>query len=47
MSDIPKSERSESKLKAQHKAYQIRKMIMAELMTRFAYRQKRQVNETN
>lgn len=42
MSDIPKSERSESRLKAQHKAYQIRKMIMAELMASFAYSQKRQ-----
>lgn len=42
MSDIPKSERSESRLRAQHKAYQIRKMIMAELMASFAYSQKKQ-----
>ena len=42
MSDIPKSERSESRLRAQHKAHQIRKMIMAELMASFAYSQKKQ-----
>ena len=42
MSDIPKSERSESRLEAQHKAYKIRKMITAELMASFAYSQKKQ-----
>ena len=41
MSDIPKSERSESRLEAQHKAYKIRKMITAELMTSFASSQKK------
>jgi hypothetical protein len=42
MSDIPKSERSESRLRAQHKAYQIRKIITAELMASFAYSQQKQ-----
>ena len=42
MSDIPKSERSESRLEAQHKAYKIRKMITADLMASFAYSQKKQ-----
>lgn len=42
MSDISKSERSESRLEAQHKAYKIRKMTTAELMTSFAYSQKKQ-----
>lgn len=42
MSDIPKSERSESRLRAQHKAYQIRRMITAELMASFAYSQAKQ-----
>ena len=41
MSDIPKSERSESRLEAQHKAYKIRKMITAELMASFAYSKKK------
>lgn len=41
MSDIPKSERSESRLEAQHKAYKIRKMITAELMASFAYSEKK------
>ena len=42
MSDIPKSERTESRLKAQHMAYQVRTRITAELMATFAYSQKRQ-----
>ena len=36
MSDIPKSERSESPLRAQHMIYNIRKRITAELMATFA-----------
>ena len=42
MSDIPKSERTESRLRAQHQAYQIRARITAELMASFAYSQKKQ-----
>ena len=42
MSDIPKSERTESRLEAQHMSYQIRRKITAELMATFAYSQKRQ-----
>ena len=42
MSDIPKSERSQSRLRAQDKAYDIRKRIIAELMASFAYSQKKQ-----
>lgn len=42
MSDIPKSERTPSRLKAQDKAYDIRKRVTAELMASFAYSQKRQ-----
>ena len=41
MSDIPKSERSESPLRAQHMIYNIRKRITAELMATFGYSQKR------
>lgn len=41
MSDIPKSERSESLLRAQHQVYQIRKKITTELMATFGYSQKR------
>lgn len=41
MSDIPKSERSESSLLAQHMIYKIRKQITAELMATFGYSQKR------
>lgn len=41
MSDIPKSERSESPLRAQHMVYAIRKRITAELMGTFGYSQKR------
>jgi hypothetical protein len=41
MSDIPKSERSESPLRAQHLVYNIRKRITAELMATFGYSQKR------
>lgn len=41
MSDIPKSERSESPLRAQRLVYNIRKRITAELMATFGYSQKR------
>lgn len=41
MSDIPKSERSESSLYAQHLVYKIRKQITAEIMATFGYSQKR------
>ena len=41
MSDIPKSERSESPLRAQHMVYNIRKRITAELMATFGYSEKR------
>ena len=41
MSDIPKSERSLSPLRAQHMIYNIRKRITAELMATFGYSQKR------
>lgn len=40
MSDIPKSERSESPLRAQHMVYNIRKRITAELMATFGYSEK-------
>lgn len=42
MSDIPKSERTESRLEAQHIAYAVRRRITAELMASFAYSQERQ-----
>ena len=41
MSDIKKSERADSKLKAQHQAYRVREMITAELMASFAYSDKK------
>lgn len=41
MSDIPKSERSESPLRSQHMIYNIRKRITAELMATFGYSEKR------
>ena len=41
MSDITKSERSESPLRAQHMVYNIRKRITAELMATFGYSEKR------
>lgn len=40
MSDIPRSERSESPLRAQHMVYNIRKRITAELMATFGYSEK-------
>ena len=41
MSNIPKSKRSESKLEALHKAYELRRKITAELMATFGYSQKK------
>lgn len=41
MSDIPKSERSESKLEVIHKAYAIRSRITQELLLSFGYSQKK------
>lgn len=41
MSDIKVGDRTESKLKAQHKAYDIRRRITAELMSSFGYSQKK------
>ena len=41
MSNIPKSKRSESKLEALHKGYELRRKITAELMASFGYSQKK------
>ena len=41
MSNIPKNKRSESKLEALHRAYDLRRKITAELMSTFGYSQKR------
>ena len=41
MSNIPKSKRSESKLEALHRAYELRRKITAELMATFGYSQKK------
>ena len=41
MSNIPKSKRSESKLEALHRAYDLRRKITAELMATFGYSQKK------
>lgn len=41
MSNIPKSKRSESKLEALHRAYEIRRRITAELMLTFGYSQRK------
>lgn len=41
MSSIPKSNRSQSKLEAIHKAYQIRSRITTELLLSFGYSQKK------
>lgn len=41
MSDVPKSERNDSDLRAQHQIYAIRKRITSELMATFGYSQKR------
>lgn len=41
MSNIPKSNRSKSKLEAIHKAYQIRSRITTELLLSFGYSQKK------
>ena len=41
MSSIPKSKRSESKLEALHRAYELRRKITAELMATFGYSQKK------
>ena len=41
MSSIPKSKRSESKLEALHRAYELRRRITAELMLTFGYSQRK------
>ncbi len=41
MSDIVKSKRTDSKLKAQHQCYRLRKMITTELMNSFGYSSKK------
>ena len=41
MSNIPKNKRSESKLEALHRAYDLRRKITAELMATFGYSQKK------
>ncbi len=41
MSNIPKNKRSESKLEALHRAYELRRKITAELMATFGYSQKK------
>lgn len=41
MSDIPKSKRAKSNFEAQHKAINIRRMISVELLSSFAYSQKK------
>lgn len=41
MSNIPKSKRSESKLEALHRAYELRRRITAELMLTFGYSQRK------
>ncbi|MBQ7544941.1 MAG: hypothetical protein IJT02_08360 [Synergistaceae bacterium] len=41
MSNIPKSKRSESKLEALHRAYELRRKITAELMATFGYSHKK------
>ena len=41
LSNIPKSKRSESKLEALHRAYDLRRKITAELMATFAYSTKK------
>ena len=41
MSNIPKSKRSESKLEALHRAYELRRKITVELMATFGYSQRK------